>query len=383
MNVEHRTKGEAIERVIARLIDTIFGFATDPFGRADSLEVAMPFKHILIPTDGSELSRSAIAAGMALAAEHRAKVTGLYVGEFPVLLVKGGPSQVEQALVTARTTAREYLGEIEQAASDADVGCETYYDDAGRSIADAVAHHARTRRCDLVVMATHGRHGFAAVFNPSQTKRVVSHAKIPIMVVHGRERPDAGAELARDDAGRDSSPHDEAIASTVSGARPTAHDTCSLFKHILVPTDGTERAQHAVRAAIEFARDEHARITGFFPIDSSRLRPRFHGVYMMPGDADLERELAERVRMQGEDALQFIQESSQEAGFQCETRLEFTDLAPYEAIIREADQEHCDLIAMAALAPGGFAGLFEDGPANKVMTYAKVPVLLYPARASH
>ncbi len=343
----------------------------------------MSFKHILIPTDGTELSRSAIAAGIALAAEHGAKVTGLYVGvgEFPGLLAEGGPFQVEQAFAAARTTAREYLSEIEQAASDAEVRCETYFEEAGRSIAEAVAHQVRTRGCDLVVMATHGRHGLAAVFNPSYTKRVVSHTEIPIMVVHAQERPGAGAALARDDAGRHSSPHDEAIAPMASGESRSAHDTSLPFKHILVPTDGTERAQHAVRAAIEFARDEHARITGFFAIDTSRLRPRFHGVYMMPGDADFERELAERARRQGEDALQFIHESSRAAGVQCETRLEFTDLAPYAAIVREAEQDHCDLIAMAALAPGGLAGLFEDGPGNKVMTYAKVPVLLYPARA--
>ena len=170
--------------------------------------------------------------------------------------------------------------------------------------------------------------------------------------------------------------------STAPGELRSTHDRGSLFKHILVPTDGTERAQYAVRAAIEFARDEHARITAFFPLDSGQILPRFHGVYIMPGDADLERELAERVRMQAEKALQFIQESAQAAGVQCETRLEFTDLAPYEAIVRKAEQDRCDLIAMSALAPGGLAGLFERGPGDKVMTYAKVPVLLYPERAS-
>ena len=145
----------------------------------------MTFKHILIPTDGSEVSRRAIATGVTLAAEEHAKVTGLYVAGTPALAtIETSPRQFEREMAQARTTAQRYLGEVEQAAREAGIDCETYFDEENRSVPDAIARITRQNHCDLVVMGTNGRRGLAALLNPSNAKAVAKHLEIPVLVVH-------------------------------------------------------------------------------------------------------------------------------------------------------------------------------------------------------
>jgi nucleotide-binding universal stress UspA family protein len=145
----------------------------------------MTFKHILIPTDGSEVSRRAIAMGVGLAADEHAKVTGLYVGEMPILVtIESRPRQFARELEQARAAALRFLGEVEQAAKEAGVQCETYFDDEYRSVPDAIARITESSRCDLVVMGTHERRGFAALLHASNVKAVAKHLEIPVLVVH-------------------------------------------------------------------------------------------------------------------------------------------------------------------------------------------------------
>ncbi len=150
-----------------------------------------------------------------------------------------------------------------------------------------------------------------------------------------------------------------------------------MFKSILVPIDGSDRAREAVRAAVEFARDEHARIIGFYPLDLNKFRPRVHAPYLLGSQADLEREIAERIRQQAENALHFVEDASRTAGVPCTTLLKLTAESPHEAIVREAEEDHCDLIFMASDAHRGIEGWIVPSEATKVMTNAKIPVMLY------
>ena len=87
-------------------------------------------------------------------------------------------------MAQARTTARQNLGQVERAAREAGVECETYFDEENRSVPDAIAYITRQSHCDLVVMGTNGRRGLAALLNPSNAKAVAKHLEIPVLVVH-------------------------------------------------------------------------------------------------------------------------------------------------------------------------------------------------------
>ena len=144
------------------------------------------YKHILIPTDGSTFSAHAVAHGIGLAKALGARVTGLYVAPAPTPVVFEGMVPVglmqpdEHAALNQRAAAR-YLGAIEKAAQQAGVACEGV-SVTGEYPAEAILEAVAQRKCDLVVMASHGRRGLAGVLLGSETQRVLTHAKVPVLV---------------------------------------------------------------------------------------------------------------------------------------------------------------------------------------------------------
>ena len=144
------------------------------------------YRHFLIPTDGSALSGRAITQGMALAQATGARVTGLFVAAAPTPLVFEGLVPVayvqpdEHAALNARAAAR-YLGVIEKAARQAGVPFEGVTL-IGEYPAEAILETAKKLRCDVIVMASHGRRGLAGVLLGSETQKVLTHAKVPVLV---------------------------------------------------------------------------------------------------------------------------------------------------------------------------------------------------------
>ena len=144
------------------------------------------FKHILIPTDGSDLSRKAILYGVQLAKESGAKVTGLTVVEpyqpagIDTVYVPLDQGDYEEQ---SRILSEKALEQVKMAAQAAGVPCETLrevLDQPYRAIIDA----AQAVGCDLIVMASHGRSGLAAVLLGSVTVKVLTHTKLPVLVCH-------------------------------------------------------------------------------------------------------------------------------------------------------------------------------------------------------
>jgi nucleotide-binding universal stress UspA family protein len=140
------------------------------------------YTHILIATDGSDLSGKAIRHGIALAKAVNARVTAVNVSApFHVL-------SVEPAMITdtpgsyqkrMATLAAKYLEEVVAAA--AGVRCETVHVEHEHPY-QAVIDTANQRGCDLIVMASHGRHGVAAIVLGSETVKVLTHSTIPVLV---------------------------------------------------------------------------------------------------------------------------------------------------------------------------------------------------------
>jgi nucleotide-binding universal stress UspA family protein len=144
------------------------------------------FKHILIPTDGSPLSHKAIDMGVRLAKSHGAKVTGVYAAPPATPVVYGDhlpvgyatPKEHERMI---KASAARHLGVIARAAKQAKVPF------AGMSPtsdypAEAILAVAKKEKCDLIVMASHGRRGLKGVLLGSETQKVLTHSKIPVLV---------------------------------------------------------------------------------------------------------------------------------------------------------------------------------------------------------
>ena len=123
---------------------------------------------------------------MAIARAVGARVSGLFVAPAPTPLLFKGLVPVrhlqpeEHAALTAKAAAR-YLGEIEAAAQAAGVPCECVTIE-GEFPAEAIVKVAAKRKCDLIVMASHGRRGVAGILLGSETQKVLILAKVPVLV---------------------------------------------------------------------------------------------------------------------------------------------------------------------------------------------------------
>ena len=144
------------------------------------------YKHILVPTDGSKLSQHAAQHALAIAKATGARVTGLFVAPAPTPLVFKGLMPVrhvqpdEHAVLIAKA-AKRYLGDIQAAAAAAAVAYEGVTVE-GEFPAEAILKTAARRRCDLIVMASHGRRGLSGILLGSETQKVLTQAKVPVLV---------------------------------------------------------------------------------------------------------------------------------------------------------------------------------------------------------
>jgi nucleotide-binding universal stress UspA family protein len=142
-------------------------------------------RHILIPTDGSELSQNAIGYGMALAKSVNAKVTVMTVSTpFQTFAVEPGlvTDTPEQYVKRMASLATKYLNVAKEAALAAGVNCETIHVEHDQPYL-AIIETAARKSCDLIVMASHGRRGISAVVLGSETVKVLTHSTIPVLVV--------------------------------------------------------------------------------------------------------------------------------------------------------------------------------------------------------
>jgi nucleotide-binding universal stress UspA family protein len=140
--------------------------------------------NVLIPTDGTELSARAAAFGVQLAKKMGAKVTAvtvtapadeIMVGEVRVIR---NPEDYEQR---AAESARVMLDVIGKLATEAGVACEKLH---ARSALpwQGILEAAKSRKADMIVMASHGRRGLSAMLIGSETQKVVNHSHIPVTI---------------------------------------------------------------------------------------------------------------------------------------------------------------------------------------------------------
>jgi nucleotide-binding universal stress UspA family protein len=144
------------------------------------------FTRILIPTDGSELSRRAVKAGIEFAKQINAKVVGFYATETYPIMVYGEyipvePISPEEFRRIEQARAKSLLGYIEAAAKNAGVECLTDTMESAQPY-EAIIKVAKDKGCDLIFMASHGRRGLSALVLGSETNKVLTHSKIPVLV---------------------------------------------------------------------------------------------------------------------------------------------------------------------------------------------------------
>ena len=146
------------------------------------------YAHILLPTDGSSLATRGAKAGVQLARALGAQVTVLFVG-VPFAWAAYGEAAVyytgplpQEHKRLSQEAAQKAFAPIALEAKRVGVSCTTLLAVNSRPW-EGILKTARARKCDAIVMASHGRTGLGGLFLGSETQRVLAHSKIPVLVI--------------------------------------------------------------------------------------------------------------------------------------------------------------------------------------------------------
>ena len=146
-----------------------------------------------------------------------------------------------------------------------------------------------------------------------------------------------------------------------------------MFKHFLVPTDGSDLSSDTVNRAVTFARECGAKITFFFAKPDYPIAFYGEGALINPTTPEKFTEMAEK---QAQEILSRATKTANDAGDVNDSVSTVSDI-PYVSIIEAATNAGCDLIFMASHGRRGFSGLLLGSETQKVLTHSKIPVLVY------
>ena len=144
------------------------------------------FKHILVPTDGSELSQKAVQKAITFAKEIDAKITFFCaVPQFPVMYYGLGAIFDSHSILDfeeeSKSVCNEILNKAKEIAKKEGVNSEIYYLISDYPF-EAILEATKQKECDLIFMASHGKKGVDKFFLGSETNKVLSHSNIPVLV---------------------------------------------------------------------------------------------------------------------------------------------------------------------------------------------------------
>lgn len=144
-----------------------------------------------------------------------------------------------------------------------------------------------------------------------------------------------------------------------------------MFKHILLPTDGSPLSDATIAQCVQFARATGAAITGFHAIPEFRVFTSHPEML-----EDTKERFLEDCRGHAKEYLAVLESAAREAGVPCDTVVSVSD-EPYREIIRAAEQQGCDLIAMASHGRKGIRGFLIGSETQKVLSHSQITVLVF------
>ena len=142
------------------------------------------FKRILVPTDGSDVTAQAISTTVGLAKSLGAQIFTISVKEpFPYSAISEmQPTPPQEFYDAQERIASHRVSAVRSACEAAGLACEAHTVEALHPW-EAIIDHAERTGCDLIVMASHGRRGVSALLLGSETQKVLTHTKIPVLIV--------------------------------------------------------------------------------------------------------------------------------------------------------------------------------------------------------
>ncbi|MEX0935580.1 MAG: universal stress protein [Gemmatimonadota bacterium] len=315
------------------------------------------FERILVPLDGSGFGETALPRAIQLAEWWDASLELATVANPEVPGGEPGPPPDvgDDFLDVARQHAREYLTNVEERIrSGGFAGGLAHAVIPSGNIAHSLARHVHERDCDLAVMTTHGRGPIQRAWLGSAADAFIRRSPVPVLLIRPRD----------EGVGEDGDRPDEA------SGRPDLTRRPALFRRLLIPLDGSEEAERMLETAAPL-------ISGEAEGECILLRVV---APFMPGGSPYLPHVVREVESQAlvkKAAWDYLDGVTDRApGSRVEGKV-VTDAQAAAAILKVAEEEEADVIAMATAGRGGVGRLLLGSVADKVVRGAELPVLVH------
>ena len=294
-------------------------------------------QRILVPVDGSPMAEQALGQAVAMACAFDAEVLLLRVQEPEAGIGGFGDS------VSWRLRRAEASSSLEQLAERLRVGgCRIASVLAEGRAAEEILKAARDRPADLIVLSTHGSGGHSQFHLGSTAQKVIAEAGVSVLIVRAAEDRGAGPAEAR-------------------------------HPRIMVPYDGSQRAQWALGLSSSIARSLGSELLLVHVVDTRELQGQ---VPTTPEERELARRVAERDRNLATEYLGHMKQVLSGSGLQVRTRLlDSSNVA--EALCRLAEDEGASLVVMSAHGSSGAAPWSYGSVADRLIAYGTTPLLVF------
>jgi nucleotide-binding universal stress UspA family protein len=289
------------------------------------------FKKILIPLDDTQCSKQAAETALRLAQEWakrwETKVVLLHVMEPDIIYIYESSSNNP-----FQEQASKMLEPWVHLARTLDVTVEMeLISRSDQSVAQSIVDSAKAHHCDLILMGTHGYEGMARVLMGSVAERVSQLTDLPVLLLH------QGLEV-------------NSVA----------------LERILVPTDGSDTAEHALHQAAKMANDLGAQL------EILHIVPEVPLLYSDFGSINYT-EWQETLDLQGEKMLEALKIRFPAAVITCKKA---QNMSLAQAILEQASKNHSQLIVMGTHGRRGLERLMLGSVAEAVLHHARIPVML-------
>lgn len=145
-----------------------------------------------------------------------------------------------------------------------------------------------------------------------------------------------------------------------------------MFKHILIPTDGSKLSEAALRAGLQLAKEQSSEVTVLYVLpDYSALMYSSAGMVAYNPS-----ELRQDAEKTADIVLHAVQDIAKAEGVECKTA-RVMNFSVHQAIIQQAKDSHCDLICMASHGRKGIAGILLGSETQRVLVNSSIPVLVH------
>jgi nucleotide-binding universal stress UspA family protein len=299
------------------------------------------FDTILVPLDGSQLAECVLPHAAAFARSFNSEITLLRILEKNQT---GVSVQLFDLLnwQIQKTKATLYLDEIKARFEGLDIRVRTIVLEG--LVTEGITDYAQKEGMKLIILSSHGRHGLTKWGISSITQKIILSAPTSVLLVQAHQHNNQAGELS----------------------------AFSLDRRILVPLDGSQRAEHVLPIITQFARDHKPKIHlvhVVHPPEMARQMPPVHE------DVDLSDRVVARNREEAEHYLEQVKSRSYLEGISVQTHLITSDHTA-AALYQIVEQEHIDLVTLSA---HGYSGKHQwpyGSVANNFILYGKVSLLI-------